>query len=84
MGGGVFVLAKILQTAAQRPTKVLFVLYKHVSGINGDHEWLRMTNAFILGDLLWKVQKSHPAKKEWSLKPYITQVYKYMFIHRFM
>ncbi len=24
---------------------------------NGDHEWCRMTNAFILCDLLWKVKK---------------------------
>ncbi len=31
--------------------------YKQVSGKNSDHEWFRMTNAFILCDLLWKVQK---------------------------
>ncbi len=42
--------------------------YKHVSVRNGDHEWLRMTNAFILCDLLWKVQKSHTANKEGSFK----------------
>ncbi len=35
--------------------KISFFPYKQVSGRNGDHEWLRMTNAFILCDLLWKV-----------------------------
>ncbi len=37
-------------------------------GGNGDHEWLRMTNAFILCDLVWKVQKSHAENTEGSLK----------------
>ncbi len=37
-------------------------------GRNGDHEWLRMTNAFILCDLGWKVQKSHAANRECSFK----------------
>ncbi len=32
-------------------------LYKQVSGRNGDHEWLNMTNAFILCDLVWKFRK---------------------------
>ncbi len=40
--------------------------YKQISGRNGDHEWLRMTNAFILCDLIWKVQKSHAANREGS------------------
>ncbi len=40
--------------------------YKQVSGRNGDHEWLRMINTFILYDLLWKVQKSHAANREGS------------------
>ncbi len=35
---------------------------------NDDHEWFRMTNAFILCDLLWKVQKSHEANREGSFK----------------
>ncbi len=35
---------------------------------NADHEWLRMTNAFILCDLVWKVQKSHAANREDSFK----------------
>ncbi len=39
--------------------------YKQVNG-NGDHEWLRMTNAFILCDLLWKVQKNHVSSREGS------------------
>ncbi len=42
-----------------------FVPYKQVGGRNGDHEWFRiMTNAFILCDLVWKVQKSHAANRE--------------------
>ncbi len=32
--------------------KSSFLPYKQVSGRNGDHEWLRKTNAFILFDLL--------------------------------
>ncbi len=42
--------------------------YKQVSQRNGDHEWLRMTNAFILCDLLWNVPKSHAANREGSFK----------------
>ncbi len=45
--------------------------YKQVSGRNGDHEWLRMTNAFILSDLVWKVQKSHAANREGSFNKYV-------------
>ncbi len=48
--------------------KSSFVPYKQVSVRNGDHEWLRMTNAFILCDLVWKVQKSHTANREGSFK----------------
>ncbi len=33
------------------------VPYKQLCGRNGDNEWLGMTNALILCDLLWKVQK---------------------------
>ncbi len=40
--------------------------YKQVTVRNGDHEWFRMTNVFILCDLLWKVQKSHAANREGS------------------
>ncbi len=43
--------------------KVLFFSYKQVSGRNGDHEWLIMTNAFILCDLVWNVQKCHTANR---------------------
>ncbi len=46
--------------------KSSFFPYKQASGKNGDHEWLRMTNAFILCDLVWKVQKSHAANRECS------------------
>ncbi len=44
-----------------------FLPYKQVSGRNGDYEWLRMTSAFILCILLWKVQKSHAANKGGSI-----------------
>ncbi len=47
------------------PQKFIFP-YKQVSGRNGDHEWLRMTNAFILCDLVWKVQKRYVANREGS------------------
>ncbi len=43
--------------------KSSFFPYKQIGGRNGDHEWLRMTNAFILCDLLWKVQKRHAANR---------------------
>ncbi len=39
-----------------------------MSGRNGDHEWIRMINAFILCDLVWKVLKSHAANREGSFK----------------
>ncbi len=43
--------------------KSYFVPYKQVSGRKGDHERLRLTNAFILS-----VQKRHAANREGSLK----------------
>ncbi len=46
--------------------KVNFFPNKQVSGRHGDHEWLGMTNAFILCDLVWKVQKGHAATREGS------------------
>ncbi len=46
--------------------KSLSFPYKQVSGRNGDHEWLRMTNAFILCDLVWNVHKSYTANREGS------------------
>ncbi len=46
--------------------KSKFFPYQQVSGRNGDHEWLRMTNAFILCDLLWKAKKGHAANREVS------------------
>ncbi len=48
--------------------KSSFFPYKQVSGRNGDHKWLRMTDAFILCDLVWKVQKSHTVNREGSFK----------------
>ncbi len=47
--------------------KSSFFPYRQVSGRNGDHEWLRMADAFISFDLVWKVQKSHAANREGSL-----------------
>ncbi len=45
-----------------------FLPYWQLNGKNGDHEWFRMTSAFILCDLLWKVLKSHEANREGSFK----------------
>ncbi len=50
--------------------KSSFSPYKQVNGRNGDHEWLRMTNAFILCGLVWKVQKGCAANREGSFKSY--------------
>ncbi len=44
--------------------KSSFFSTKQVIRRNGDHEWHRITNDFILCDLLWKVQKSHTANRE--------------------
>ncbi len=47
--------------------KTSFIPYKQVSR-RRYHEWLRITNAFILCDLLWKVQKCYAANRDrWSL-----------------
>ncbi len=59
---------KVFQKAAQIPTKVHFFQYKQKSWRYSDHEWLRMTNAFILCDLLLKFQKNNAANKEGSFK----------------
>ncbi len=48
--------------------KSSFFPYKQVSGRNGDYEWLRIINVFILCDLVWKVQKIHAANREGSFK----------------
>ncbi len=42
--------------------------YKQISGRNGDYQWFRMTNAVILCDLVWKVQKIHAEKIEGRFK----------------
>ncbi len=68
---GVFFLQIYSRRSHRDLQKFIFFPYKQVSGRNGDHEWLRMTNAFILCDLLWKVQKGHVANREGSFKlPY--------------
>ncbi len=56
------------ENTPQGPTKYHFFPYKQISGRNSDHEWLRMTSAFILCDLLWKVQKNNAANREGSIK----------------
>ncbi len=48
--------------------KSSFFPYKQISGRIGDYEWLRITNPFILSDLIWKVQKGHAANREGSFK----------------
>ncbi len=45
-----------------------FFPYKQVNERSGDHEWLRLLNAFILCDLVWKVQTSHAANREGRFK----------------
>ncbi len=63
--GGVF----SQENTPERHTKThksSFFPYKQASGRNGDPESLRMNNAFILCDLLWKVQKSHAVNREGS------------------
>ncbi len=62
---GVFFARKYFRRPHRDPQKFIFP-YKQVSGRNNDHEWLRMTNVFILCDLIWKVQKSHAVKREGS------------------
>ncbi len=62
LGGGFF-LRKYSRRPHINPQKFMFP-YEQESGRNGDHEWLRMTNAFILCDLVWKVEKSHAANRE--------------------
>ncbi len=66
-GGGVFSQENTPEGHTETH-KCSFVPYKQVSGRNGDHECLRMTNAFILCDLVWKVQKRHAVNRERSFK----------------
>ncbi len=61
-----FLLSYGNQAMTKSAHKSSFFPYKQLSGRNGDHEWLRMTKAFILCDLLWKVQKSRAANREGS------------------
>ncbi len=63
--GGVFSQKNTPEVHTETHQSSFFSIWK-VSGINGDHEWLRMTNAFVLYDLSWKVEKSHAAKRECS------------------
>ncbi len=63
--GGVCAHEKTLEGLTGTHTSSFF-RHKQVSGRNGDNKWLRMTNVFILCDLLWKVQKNHAANIEGS------------------
>ncbi len=63
---GEFFLARILQKSSQGPTKVLFFLIKTSKWEKWWSWWLRMTNAFILCNLLWKVQKRLTVNREGS------------------
>ncbi len=67
---GEFFLAKILQKSSSLPTKFIFFI-KTSKWEKWWSWWLRMTNAFILCNLLWKVQKSLSPNREGSLKHYI-------------
>ncbi len=59
---GDFFLWKYCRRTHRAPEKVIFSLY--ISRTNGDHEWLRMINAFILCDLL--KFSNHAANREGS------------------
>ncbi len=48
------------------PQKFIFP-YKQISVRNGDLEWIRMTNTFILCDLIWNVQNIHAGNREVAL-----------------
>ncbi len=48
--------------------KSSYIPYKQVSVRNGDQKWLRITNAFILCDLVWIVQNRYAANRESSFK----------------
>ncbi len=63
--GGVFSQENTPEGCTETHKSSLFP-YKQVSGRNGDHEWLRMTTAFIFCDLVWKVQKGYAANREGS------------------
>ncbi len=43
--------------------KGYFLSIKQISMRICVHEWLRMTNVFIICDLVWKVQKGYAAKR---------------------
>ncbi len=64
---GEFSLTKILQKNSQWPTKVHF-FHKTSKWEKWWSWWFRMTNAFILCNLLWKVQKSIAANRKGSFK----------------
>ncbi len=61
--GGVFFSRKYSRRLHRDPQKFI---YKQVNGRNGVHEWLRLTNALRLCDLLWKVYKCHASNREGS------------------
>ncbi len=54
---GVLSLAKILQKSSQGYTQVHFISIKTSKWEKWWSWWLRITNAFILCNLLWKIQK---------------------------
>ncbi len=66
--GGVFFSHENTPEGSTETHKSSFFPYKQVSGRNCDHEWLRITKAFILYDLLWTVQKSNAVNREGNIK----------------
>ncbi len=67
-GWGEFFSWKYSRRPHRHQQRFIFFTYKQVSGRSSNHEWLRMTNPFILCDLLWKVQKCHAANRKGSFK----------------
>ncbi len=64
---GSFFLRKYSRRAHKDPQKFFFFI-KTSKWVKWWSWWLRMTNAFILCNLLWKVQKSLAANREGSFK----------------
>ncbi len=60
---GEFILSENTAKDRSETNKCSFFVYTQESVRKGDHEWFEMTNAFILHDLLWKVQKGHAANR---------------------
>ncbi len=65
LGGNLLKIKYSRRSHRDQQTIILFP-YKQIIGRHDDHQLFRMTNAFILCELLWKVQKSHAVNREGS------------------